>query len=37
MPTPAEHKTVQAPILDYAEPTGWTIVFRGKTTGTKSL
>lgn len=28
MPTPAEHKTVQARILAYAEGIGWTIVFR---------
>ena len=28
MPTPAEHKTVQARILAYAEAVGWTIVSR---------
>ena len=28
MPTPGEHKTVQARILEYAEATGWTIVSR---------
>ena len=26
MPTPSEHKTVQAWILEYADATGWTIV-----------
>lgn len=28
MPTPGEHKTVQARILDYAEAVGWTLVSR---------
>ena len=28
MPTPSEHKTVQARILEYAEAIGWTIVSR---------
>ncbi len=28
MPTPSEHKTVQARILAYAEAIGWTIVSR---------
>jgi len=28
MPTPREHKTVQARILEYAEAIGWTIVSR---------
>jgi type I restriction enzyme R subunit len=28
MPTPGEHKTVQARILEYAEAIGWTIVSR---------
>ena len=28
MPTPSEHKTVQARILAYAEVIGWTIVSR---------
>jgi len=28
LPTPGEHKTVQARILEYAEATGWTIVSR---------
>lgn len=28
MPTPGEHKTVQARILDYAEAIGWTFVSR---------
>jgi type I restriction enzyme R subunit len=28
MPTPGEHKTVQARILGYAEAIGWTIVSR---------
>ena len=28
MPSPAEHKTVQARILAYAEAAGWTIVSR---------
>jgi type I restriction enzyme R subunit len=28
MPTPSEHKTVQARILKYAEEIGWTVVFR---------
>ncbi|QNI73792.1 type I restriction endonuclease subunit R [Synechococcus sp. NOUM97013] len=28
MPTPGEHKTVQARILEYAEATGWSIVSR---------
>ena len=28
MPTPTEHKTVQARILEYAEAIGWTIVPR---------
>lgn len=28
MPTPGEHKTVQARILAYAEAIGWTIVSR---------
>jgi len=28
MPTPGEHKTDQARILEYAEATGWTIVSR---------
>ena len=28
MPTPGEHKTVQARILEYAEPIGWTVVSR---------
>ena len=30
MPTPSEHKTVQARILKYAEAIGWTIVPREK-------
>jgi type I restriction enzyme R subunit len=30
MPTPGEHKTVQARILRYAEAIGWTIVSRGE-------
>ena len=30
MPTPGEHKTVQARILEYAEAIGWTIVPREK-------
>ena len=30
MPTPGEHKTVQARILEYAEAIGWTIVSREK-------
>ena len=30
MPTPGEHKTVQARILGYAEAIGWTIVSREK-------
>ena len=28
MPTPGEHKTVQARIIEYAEAIGWTIVPR---------
>ena len=28
MPTPGEHKTGQARILEYAEAVGWTFVFR---------
>lgn len=28
MPTPGEHKTVQARILGYAEAIGWTLVPR---------
>ena len=28
MPTPGEHKTVQARILAYAEAIGWTLVSR---------
>lgn len=28
MPTPGEHKTVQARILGYAEAIGWTLVLR---------
>jgi hypothetical protein len=28
MPTPGEHKTVQARILEYADAIGWTIVPR---------
>ena len=28
MPTPGEHKTVQARILEYAEAIGWTLVPR---------
>ncbi|GJL83257.1 MAG: hypothetical protein DHS20C01_28910 [marine bacterium B5-7] len=28
MPTPGEHKTVQARILEYAEAIGWTVVGR---------
>ena len=28
MPTPGEHKTVQARILEYAEAIGWTFVSR---------
>lgn len=28
MPTPSEHKTVQARILAYAEAIGWTFVSR---------
>ena len=28
MPTPSEHKTVQARILAYAQESGWTIVSR---------
>jgi len=28
MPTPGEHKTVQARILKYAEVIGWTVVSR---------
>jgi type I restriction enzyme R subunit len=28
MPTPGEHKTVQARVLAYAEAIGWTIVSR---------
>jgi len=28
MPTPGEHKTVQARILEYAEVIGWTLVSR---------
>lgn len=28
MPTPGEHKTVQARILEYAEAIGWTLVSR---------
>ncbi len=28
MPTPSEHKTVQARILAYAEVIGWTVVSR---------
>lgn len=28
MPTPSEHKTVQARILKYAEEIGWTVVPR---------
>jgi len=31
MPTPGEHKTVQARILEYAEAIGWTIVSREET------
>ena len=30
MPTPGEHKTVQARILEYAESIGWTVVSREK-------
>lgn len=30
MPTPSEHKTVQARILAYAKTIGWTIVSREK-------
>ena len=30
MPTPGEHKTVQARILKYAETIGWTVVSRKK-------
>ena len=30
MPTPGEHKTVQARILGYAEAIGWTFVSREK-------
>ena len=30
MPTPSEHKTVQARILAYAEAIGWTIVSRAR-------
>jgi hypothetical protein len=30
VPTPGEHKTVQARILAYAEAIGWTIVSREK-------
>jgi len=30
MPTPSEHKTVQARILEYAEGIGWTFVPRGE-------
>lgn len=28
MPTPGEHKTVQARVLAYAEAVGWTVVSR---------
>jgi len=31
MPTPGEHKTVQARILEYAEALGWTVVLREET------
>lgn len=30
MPTPGEHKTVQARILQYAQEIGWTIVPRAE-------
>ena len=30
MPTPSEHKTVQARILEYTETIGWTIVSRAE-------
>ena len=30
MPTPGEHKTVQARILEYADDIGWTLVSRGE-------
>lgn len=30
MPSPGEHKTVQARILEYAEAIGWTVVSREK-------
>jgi len=30
MPTPGEHKTVQARILAYAQEIGWTFVLRAE-------
>ena len=30
MPAPGEHKTVQAPILKYAQDVGWTVLSREK-------
>lgn len=33
MPTPTEHKTVQARILAYAQEIGWKFVSRGRSEG----
>lgn len=37
MPTPGEHKTVQARILAYAEAIGWAIVSREEAEGRRSF
>jgi len=37
MPTPGEHKTVQARILAYAEATGWTLVSREESEGRRGF
>jgi type I restriction enzyme R subunit len=37
MPTPGEHKTVQARILAYAEVTGWTMVAREEAAARRAM
>ncbi|MHB1310263.1 MAG: hypothetical protein ACYC23_24610 [Limisphaerales bacterium] len=37
MPTPGEHKTVQARILEYAEAIGWTMVSREEAERRRSI
>jgi type I restriction enzyme R subunit len=37
MPTPGEHKTVQARILTYAEAIGWTMVSREEAAARRAM